>query len=616
MRSMTRKYAWTALLAPALALLAALAVPAARAGVMMQGFYDNVPSPAAGSPNAAWWWDSLAQQANALRQAGFTAVWIPPCVKGAAGGYSNGYDPFDDYDLGSKNQSFTYPTRYGSREQLERTVAVMRANGLDVLADIVNNHRSGDDGHYNFKYVDAYGNPNSGRFQKGPGDFHWAFGSNNLPEDPDVPNPAADAAFQFGRDLAPINGFRGPDGQGWVFEGLEQSGDWLTKALDIQGYRLDDVKGISTDFLLPWLNYGAMSGKFAVGEYFDGNRDTVNNWIGNSAGLPGMQNRVSAFDFSLRFSIRDMCNGDGSYNMSQLDHAGLAGINPAAAVTFVENHDTDASDPVVRNKMLGYALILTSEGYPCVFYRDWSADPGCYGLKNPINNLVWIHEKLASGPTQQRWKDSTVFAYERLGSNDGRDLLVGLSDNSSSARTVTVQTNFGRFVSLHDYTGHEPDVQTDGSGRATVTIPVDTNGGGYVCYSRPGYGGGFTISPDAVTQEYAGAQDLDIRPADNTASVTICRLYVAQGKSITGSLFYDAANWTADTNIVLELDGPNRHPITTGTYYAGTPQGKAITATAPLAGWYGFKIRSFNTPTSNAKPAYWLRATYTAPQTF
>lgn len=618
-RLMTRKHAWTRLLTPACALLATLSVTLpvtpARAGVMMQGSYKDVPSPAAGNPNATWWWDYLALQANGMRQAGFTAVWIPPCVKGASGGYSSGYDPFDDYDLGSKNQLYTYPTRFGTREQLERSVAMLRANGLDVLVDIVNNHRSGDDGHYNFNYIDAYGNPNSGRFQKGPGDFHWSFSQNNLPEDPDVPDVGADQGYQFGRDLAPINGFRGADGQGWAFEGLEKSGDWLTKALDIQGYRLDDVKGISTDFLYPWLNYGAMSGKYAVSEYFDANRDTVNSWISNNAGRPGMQNRVSAFDFPLRYAIKAMCNSGGYYDMSQLDHAGLAGINPGGAVTFVENHDTDGSDPITQNKMLGYALILTSEGYPCVYYKDWSTDYGCYGLKNQINGLVWIHEKLASGPTQQRYKDTNVFAYERLGNNDGRDLLVGLNDNGSSSRTVSVQTNFGSNVSLHDYTGHGPDVWTGWDGKATITIPADVNGGGYVCYSWQGYGGGFPINNYAVTQEYAGAQDLDIKPADNTAQVQVCRIYAAQGKGVTGSLFSDTKNWTGSTNIVLELDGPNLKPITTGTYYSGTPQGTSIGTTAGATGWYTFKIRSYNTPSSNPKPAYWLRATYTAPQT-
>ncbi len=586
-----------------------LGATAANAGVMMQGFYKDAPSPAAGTSSAPWLWDNLAGQANALRLAGFTAVWIPPTLKGAAGGYSNGYDPFDDYDLGSKNEAGTVTTRWGTREQLERCCAMLRANGLDIILDVVDNHRSGDDGKFNFHYADAYGNANAGRFQKGPGDFHWSFSANNLPEDPDVPNPGDDYAYQFGRDLAPINGFKGADGQGYAYEGLEKAGDWMTKALDVQGYRLDDVKGISTDWLLPFLNYGAMQGKYAVGEFYDTNVSTVNGWIQSS-----MQNRASAFDFALRGQIQAMCNSNGSYNMSLLDHAGLAGVNPGGAVTFVENHDTDSSSPVTQNKMLGYALILTAEGYPCVFYRDWSTDAGSYGLKAPINNLVWIHEKLAGGPTQQRWKDGTVFAYERLGGNDGRDLLVGLSDNSGSARTVTVQTNFGANVSLHDYTGHEPDVRTNGNGQATITIPVDTNGGGYVCYSWQGYGGSFPVTSASTTQEYAGAQDLDIKPADNTQTVQICRIWAAAGKPILGTLYYDAANWTSVTSVYLELDDPAGAKAASGSYAQNTAQPASVAATASRTGWYTWKIRSYNTPAANAKPAYWLRTTYTAPQ--
>ncbi len=590
-----------------IALFASLCLGPARAGVMLQGFYKDVPSPAAGNGSAPWLWDNLASQANAIRQAGFTAVWIPPVLKGAAGGYSNGYDPFDDYDMGSKNQQSTYTTRWGTREQLERCCAMLRANGLDILLDIVDNHRSGDDGYFNFHYVDAYGNANSGRFQKGPGDFHWAFGPNNLPEDPNVPSPGDDQAYQFGRDLAPINGYKGSDGQGYAYTNLMKAGDWMTKALDPQGFRLDDVKGISTDWLNPFLNYGAMANKYAVGEYYDANPNTLNYWMQTS-----MNNRVSTFDFSLREQIKAMCNSGGYYDMSQLDHAGLAGINPGGAVTFVENHDTDRSEPVTQNKALGYALILTSEGYPCVFYKDWSTEPGCYGLKSVINNLVWIHEKLASGATQQRYKSTNVFAYERLG---GAHLLVGLNDNGASDQYEWMATSFGPNVHLHDYTGHKPDLYTDNNGWVQLDIPSDNNGGGYVAYAPLSNNGGFGVSQYATTQEYAGAQDLDIKPADNTAPVQVCRMWVAAGKAISGSLFWTATSWTSSTNIVLELGDPTLAKIASGTYYAGTAQGTAIGATAARTGWYTFKIRSYNTPAANAKPAYWLRATYTAPLT-
>src|SRR5450755_1668229 len=219
--------------------------------VLLEGFFFGpgqimgVPSPLDGDHALPFWWDHLASQAQAFATSGFTAIWLPPPLKGASGSFSSGYDLFDDYDLGSKNQKGTIPTRYGTREQLQRCVAMMRANGIDVYVDLVENQRDGDDGHFNFKYVDAFGQPGKGRFPKGPDDFHP-----NVPEDPGVFSDQ----FQFGRDLAPING------QGHhVFKGLLAAGDWLARALDVQGFRLDDAKGVSTEFIPALLNHGAMA---------------------------------------------------------------------------------------------------------------------------------------------------------------------------------------------------------------------------------------------------------------------------------------------------------------------------------------------------------------------
>ena len=582
-----------------------------QAGVMMEGFYSNVPSPGAGTASAPWWWDHIATQANTLRLSGFSAIWLPPCRKGAAGGYSVGYDPYDDYDLGSKNQRGTIPTRYGTREQLERCVAMLRANGLDVYMDMVDNHRDGDAGNYTFQYVDAYGNYPGGRFEKHTQDFHPG-----VPQDPNVFLGGGENFNQFGRDLAPINGGR-PIGasQSWAYTNLMQSGDWLTKALDIQGYRLDDVKGQSTDFTYNWLNYGAMAGKFAVGEFFDGNNDLVEAWL-NDPGPPsntyGMAGRSSAFDFSLRYTLQSMCNYPPGFDMSTLDHTGLAGRDPAHAVTFVENQDTDGSSPISQNKALAYAYILTNEGYPCVFYRDYSTDTGSYGLKPVIDNLVWIHEKLAFGTTQQRYKDHDVYCYERL---SYPNLLTGLNNNGSTSRTLTVQTGFGANVQLHDYTGHSSDIYTNGSGSATIFIPANVNGAGYVCYSRAGITGGFSTAGYSVTQEYAGAQDLDIKPADNTGLNQVCRVYAVAGQTITGTLNYDVTNWNAYTAIYMELDSPINSIMATRTFFRGTAQGSAFSATALVSGWHVFKIRAYYPTAKNPRPVFWLRATYTAPQT-
>src|ERR1700741_1704129 len=114
-----------------------------------------------------------------------------------------------------------------------------------------------------------------------------------------------------------------------------------------QGYPLADLKGLSTDFLCPLLTSKSMAGKFAFGEYFDGNRTLVNGWVSNPHGMRG---RASAVAFPRRFIWAAMGNNPGRFTMADLDHPGLAGIAPFNAVTFVENHDTDLHEPVVTNK--------------------------------------------------------------------------------------------------------------------------------------------------------------------------------------------------------------------------------------------------------------------------
>jgi alpha-amylase len=563
----------------------------------------GVPSPvdAAGAHSAQvdWWWDHLARQAHTLAQAGFTSIWLPPPLKGGSGTASVGYDVFDDYDLGSKNQRGSVPTRYGTREQLARCVAMLRANGLDVYVDLVENQRGGGSGPDGcvFRYVGADGRPDTGRFPKDPLNFHP-----NVPQDPGV-----FADYSFGADLAPINGLP----KGYVFNGLRSAAEWQTRALDIQGYRLDDCKGISTDFMYPLLQHGALQSKFAVGEFYDGNLTLVSNWVFDPNGMRG---RASAFDFPLYFMLVRMCNSPETFPMWSLDHAGLAGVAPFNAVTFVENHDFEIGpNHIVKNKLLAYAYILTSEGYPCVFYKDYSTDPGCLGLKPTIDNLIWVHNNLAWGPTQQRWKDTSVFAYERLW---GPRLLVGLNSDEQSARTITVQTDFGPNAALHDYTGHGADVWTDGNGSVTLTIPRNAGGLGYICYSVAGVpGGAVSIASQTVTQEFEGAEDVDIPPASSTAPVSVGRVWVAAGSLIAASLRFSTTAWTDSTTLRLSVHDAAGADIAHRSYSRRTQQGATLTATATSEGWHTFRLECQNAPPADQRPTYTLTATYVAPTT-
>lgn len=299
--------------------------------------------------------------------------------------------------------------------------------------------------------------------------------------------------------------------------------------------------------------------------------------------------------------------------MRRLDRAGLAARDPFRAVTWVENHDTDRHEPIVRNKMLAYAYILTAEGYPCVYWRDYSEDKDCYKLKKQIDPLVWVHENLAQGTTRERWKDDDVFTFEREG---GRRLLVGLNDNETASKTITVATGFGANRRLKDYVGHSGEVQTDQNGRVTITIPSNATGNGYVCYAPVGlqFARNRNVSP--VTQEWLGALDLDISPADPNREVTICRVWVAQGKRIVATIRADKTAWTAETRLRFQLLDPDNQRIGSQIFGRNTPQGIKISLVAPKSGWHTFKVRANDTPTANPMPSYRLQVTYTAPLEF
>src|SRR6201997_3926771 len=167
-------------------------------GVLLQGFYklapnNALPSPGDGNANVPWWWDHLAAQAKALSLAGFSAVWLPPLLKSASGATkgADGYGPFDDYDIGSKKQKGSIPTRFGTREDLQRCAAILRANGLDIYLDMVEHHRAGDGAHapeaFVFRYLGANGTPATGRFPEDPDNF-----LPQVPRDPHLGGPPKD----------------------------------------------------------------------------------------------------------------------------------------------------------------------------------------------------------------------------------------------------------------------------------------------------------------------------------------------------------------------------------------------------------------------------------------
>jgi alpha-amylase len=553
------------------------------------------------TPNASWWWDRLASQAVEFRRSGFSAVLLPPFCKTASGAAADadGYGLFDNYDIGSKNQFFNIPTRFGDRERLERMIGIMHACGLDIYADVVmHQYFGGDNGTY--RYFGADGKTLDGRFPKQPSCFVGS--PPRVPVDP-VADPTGN--FAFGDMVSYINSTP----KDYMLSGAIDAADWLTRTLDLQGYRIDDVKGMAVEAVRRFLNSKSMAGRFAVGEYFDGNPSALHWWVWNS----GMGGRSNVFDFTLHWTIQAMCNNNSRWWMGALEGAGFIAVDPLNAVTFVDNPDTDLSfgENVIWNKMLGYALILTAEGYPCVYYKDYSTDPGCYGLKPLIDNLIWIHENLAFGSTLTRWgNDAQVYVFERQGYPG---LLVGLNNDQWYGYTRTVQTSFGPNVQLHEYTGKHGDIWTNGQGMATFTLPRNVNGLGYLCFSRPGYGRAFSINRRPTSVTFFGASDLDIGPAVNGGPIEAGRVWCESGTVIEADLIPDTRSWDASTAIALDILG-GQGEVLASKQYSASSAGARMRAIAKQSGWATLRLTGRGLPVSGS--AYALNVTYTAPQGF
>lgn len=545
-----------------------------------QGNYTSVPAPYDGDPTIPTFWNYLASQAHQMAGDAISAVLIPPPLKaqGGTGKGCDGYGQYDDFDPGNKDQQFSKPTRFGPLEDLLRMAAIFDANGIDLYADIILHQRCGGSADGTYKYVGSDGRTPNGRFAKKPSYFFGTIPP-RVSRDP-IAGPVSDD-FSFGDELCPINAKPHDE----LAKGLISAGDWLTNLLHLKGYRIDDTKGLAVPFVRRYLTSAAMANKFAVGEYYDGNPDTLNWWVWNS----GMQGRCATFDFALRWPLQRMCNNNSRWDMRQLVNAGLISKSPFQAVTFLENHDTDLSFPCIWNKLLGYAAMSTLPGYPCLFGRDYFQRKDCYGLRPFLSNTNWIHEHLANGDLIWRQTDYQFVVFERTGYGVP-GLLVGLNNDQYSWQTTTVDTNFGANVQLHDYSGHCGDLWTNGNGRVTLSIPPNSNGHSYVAYSRLGQDKPNHINKRSTTQHFEGAEDLGIGPAVPNTDVSVTRLYIEEESHFE----------------VKRIHAPNEL-----SFHLLDPNGRTVTNKANRTGWYSLHVRSSG---SSPQP-FQVAVTYQAPQT-
>ncbi|MEQ8473843.1 MAG: alpha-amylase [Marinoscillum sp.] len=402
-------------------------------GVMMQGFYWDVPA-------GGTWWQTVQGKTAAWANAGIGAIWLPPVSKAQNGPYSMGYDPTDYYDFGNYNQNGTVETRFGSKTELQSLITAAHVQNMEVYADIVLNHNSGGASEANQytggnTYTD-YTGVASGKFPRSQHDFHpnWVHSS-----DEGIFGGFADMCHEV------------PHVQDWLWNRSDAVAKYYKNTMGFDGWRFDFVKGFA-----PWVvnTWNSKVGGFSVGELWDADVNYL-NWWANEA-------NSSVFDFAAYYKMNDAFDGG---NLNVLNEDMMWKRNSYRAVTFVTNHDTDE----IYNKMLAYAYILTHEGYPCIFYRDYEV----WLDKNKLNNLIWIHNQKATGNTSILYTDNDEYIARRNGYGGNPGLIVYLN-NSSSWVERWVPTNWNS-TQIKDFTGHSGWYPTtQGGGWVKIQCPPNS----------------------------------------------------------------------------------------------------------------------------------------------
>lgn len=362
-----------------LALLFAVTDVSAQANkvkkVLFQGFWWNYWN--SNFPNK--WSNYLTELAPRLKSIGIDGVWVPPSYKNSSPG-SVGYGPFDQYDLGDKYQkggsdSLNVRTRMGNKDELLRMFAVMHANGMDVIQDIVLNHLDGAGnnttgaggydpqspysianagGYKNFRYT-SYATPliddsqndywtRGGRWPKNYPNFYPNLNNNCTTGDICSPYFGPDISYEasaYGQSSnIPTSGTVSVGGVTRAYVNPAQGSNymrdnarnwlmWYKKQTGADGWRWDAVKHFPI-YVQEDLIYNS---KYVIAAFAQGGEamTCIGEWIGSKTDLDnyvtnvrsGTEEHTGTFDFSLRGygangGLYSMVLGTGSYNMQNL----------------------------------------------------------------------------------------------------------------------------------------------------------------------------------------------------------------------------------------------------------------------------------------------------------
>ena len=443
-------------------------------------------------------WNTIKENAEKLSRIGITALWLPPAYKGMGGKNEVGYAVYDLYDLGEFDQKGTIKTKYGSKQEYIDCITTLNQEGIEAYADIVLNHKMGADmlqtipatkvdwGNHNLpvsnqkivKVATKFVFP--GRKHK-YSDFEWNWthfdgidydsgtGEHAIFKfkDKDWSNIVDEEFGNYDYLMGADIDFKNPE----VIEECTKWGKWYIETTGIDGLRLDAVKHIDANFYKNWIREMRKvtdEELFAVGEYWSGDVSKLHRYITETEG------EISLFDVPLHYNLYN-ASKDSNYDLSKILDKTLVKENPAKAVTFVDNHDTQPGQSLQSFveewfKQMAYSIVLLrNSGYPCVFYGDF------YGIKHDniepvkdIETLIYLRKEKLYGAQHDYFDNKNCIGWA----------LEGDSEHLSSGLAV-IMTN-GNYSEKKMYVGknHSGEKFIDSLGNNQEEIIIDSEGFG------------------------------------------------------------------------------------------------------------------------------------------
>ncbi|UUU34427.1 pullulanase-type alpha-1,6-glucosidase [Streptomyces sp. CA-210063] len=504
----------------------------------------------------------LTQRLDYIKGLGTTSIWLAPLfknqpVQGEGENASAGYHGYWITDFTQVDPHF------GTNRDLETLISKAHAKGMKVFFDVITNHTADvvdyEEKSYDylskgaFPYLTKDGKPfdDADHADAGEATGFPAVDGDSFPRTPVVPAaeknvkvPAwlNDPTMYHNRgdstwagESATYGDFVGLDDL-WterpeVVEGMEKIYEKWVRDFDIDGFRIDTVKHVNTEFWTQWATaldaYAAKKGRddfFMFGEVYSADTSVTSPYVTRGR-----------LDSTLDFPFQDAARAYASQGGSAKRLASVFGddykyttdkANAYEQVTFLGNHDmgrigtflkqdnpkaTDAE--LFAKDRLANELMFLSRGNPVVYYGDEQGFTGAGGDKDArqtlfaskvadyldddqlgtdrthaddaydtraplyrqisaLAKLRKANPALADGvQTERHAADGAgIYAFSRTDAKTGTEYVVAFN-NAGEAKTAAFATGSAgmSFQGIYGTTAH---VKSDADRKVTVTVPA------------------------------------------------------------------------------------------------------------------------------------------------